>query len=37
MVIVWGGDDNVTILDVGVLLSFWSCMVWFGCNGRDVI
>ena len=37
LVNVWGDDDNIFILVVGVLLLFCRWMVWVSCNGNDVI
>ena len=37
MVNLWGDDENVTIINYGVLMLFWRCMVWFGCNFHNAI
>ena len=37
LVNIWGDDDNIIILDVGILLLFWTWVVLVRCNGHNVI
>ena len=37
LISVWGDDDNLIILNVGVLLLIWKWAMWVSCNAHDMI